>query len=71
MKRYEKEQIAEELAALPDSEIDYSDLPELDESFFERARLVMPNEERAHYNPPEKAHYRLFQEARPGVSVTH
>ena len=31
-----------ELAALPDSEIDYSDIPELDEAFWQSARLVEP-----------------------------
>lgn len=30
----------EELAAKPDSEIDYSDIPELDESFWKTAQLV-------------------------------
>ena len=31
-----------ELAALPDSKIDYSEIPELDERFWENARLVEP-----------------------------
>lgn len=33
----------QELAALPDAEIDYSDIPELDESFWENAAVVMPD----------------------------
>ncbi|MEM6648364.1 MAG: BrnA antitoxin family protein [Bacteroidota bacterium] len=44
MKRYNKELTAEELAALPDSEIDYSDIPELDDAFWTNARVVMPKE---------------------------
>lgn len=31
-----------ELEALKDEDIDYSDIPELDEEFFRNARLVMP-----------------------------
>ena len=32
----------EELAALPDSEIDYSDIPELDENFWKNAKVTPP-----------------------------
>ena len=32
----------EEIAAIPDEEIDTSDIPELDQSFWEKARLVLP-----------------------------
>lgn len=32
----------EEIAAIPDEEIDTSDIPELDRSFWEKARLVLP-----------------------------
>ena len=42
MKRYEKALTAEELAALPGNEIDYSDIPEMDESFWAEAELVIP-----------------------------
>ncbi|MDI7776174.1 BrnA antitoxin family protein [Asticcacaulis sp. EMRT-3] len=31
-----------ELAALPDSDIDYSDIPELDDDFWKSAKVVMP-----------------------------
>ncbi len=41
-KRYKKELSLEELAALPDGQIDLSDTPELDENFWKNARLVMP-----------------------------
>ncbi len=38
---------ADELAGLPDQEIDYSDIPELDETFWQNAELVVPdNKER-------------------------
>ena len=42
MKHYEKELRAEELAALPDDQIDYSDIPELDDDFWENAKIVAP-----------------------------
>lgn len=41
-KRYERELSLEELAKVPDSEIDYSDIPELDEAFWKNARIVQP-----------------------------
>ena len=36
-----KERLAE-IAAIPDEQIDTSDIPELDEAFFANARLVLP-----------------------------
>ncbi|WP_320201928.1 BrnA antitoxin family protein [Agrobacterium sp. rho-13.3] len=41
-KKYEKELSLEELAALPDEAIDYSDIPELDESFWASAKYIEP-----------------------------
>ena len=41
-KRYQKELSPEELAAIADEAIDYSDIPALDEHFWANARLVMP-----------------------------
>ncbi|WP_421398312.1 BrnA antitoxin family protein [Agrobacterium fabrum] len=41
-KKYEKELSLEELAALPDEKIDYSDIPELDENFWANAKLLEP-----------------------------
>lgn len=32
----------DELAAMPDDTIDYSDIPKLDETFWENAKLVVP-----------------------------
>ncbi len=45
-KRYERELSLEELAALPDDEIDTSDIPELGDEFFRNAKLVMPTGKR-------------------------
>lgn len=41
-KKFDQELSLEELAARPDDEIDYSDSPELDETFWQNAKLVMP-----------------------------
>lgn len=41
-KRYEKPLTIEELAALPDEEIDTGDIPELDEAFWANARVMPP-----------------------------
>jgi len=41
-KRYNKALTPEELAAMPDSEIDDSDIPELDEAFWARAKITPP-----------------------------
>ncbi|MBO9124391.1 MULTISPECIES: BrnA antitoxin family protein [unclassified Rhizobium] len=38
--RYDKELSPEELAALADEDIDTSDIPELDDSFWSKAELV-------------------------------
>ena len=39
--KYKKELTPKELAALPDRDIDTSDIPELDETFWQNARVVM------------------------------
>lgn len=41
-KRYEKPLTIEELAALPDEEIDTGDIPELDEAFWANAKVMPP-----------------------------
>lgn len=41
-KRYAGPLSPEQLAALPDGEIDYSDIPELDETFWKNATLIEP-----------------------------
>ena len=41
-KKYDRELTLEELAALPDEEIDYSDIPELGEEFWANAKVVPP-----------------------------
>ena len=37
-----QEKTIDELEAMPDSEIDYSDIPATDESFWETAKIVDP-----------------------------
>ena len=41
-KRYNRELTNEELAALPDEAIDRSDIPELDDAFWAKARINAP-----------------------------
>ncbi len=41
-KKYDRELTLEELAALPDDQIDYSDIPPLDEDFWKNAKVVEP-----------------------------
>ena len=43
MRKYTEPLGADELANLPDQEIDYSDIPELDETFWQNAELIMPD----------------------------
>jgi uncharacterized protein (DUF4415 family) len=42
MSKYKKPMTPEEIAALRDEDIDFSDIPELDDKFFERARFSWP-----------------------------
>ena len=42
-KRYDKPMTAAEVAATPDRNIDFSDVPELDDAFWRNARLVEPD----------------------------
>jgi hypothetical protein len=42
-KRYNKPMTAAEIAAVTDSEIDYSDIAKLDDAFWRDARLVEPD----------------------------
>jgi uncharacterized protein (DUF4415 family) len=41
-KNYKKPLTLKELAERPDSEIDFSDIPELDENFWKNAKLTPP-----------------------------
>jgi len=43
-KRYDKELTIDELAKLPDSAIDTSDIAELDADFWKKAQVVMPED---------------------------
>jgi uncharacterized protein (DUF4415 family) len=40
--RYEKALTVEELAQVADADIDFSDIPELDDAFWSRAKIVFP-----------------------------
>ena len=42
-KRYDKELSPEELARIKDEDIDYSDIPPLDDAFWNKAELVEPD----------------------------
>lgn len=42
-KRYARPMTPDEIAAVPDSEIDFSDVPELDDAFWANAKLVEPD----------------------------
>ncbi|KQP10616.1 MAG: BrnA antitoxin family protein [Methylobacterium sp.] len=42
-KRYARPMTPDEIAAVPDSEIDFSDVPELDEAFWANAKLIEPD----------------------------
>lgn len=44
MARYKKPLTPDELKALDDKDIDFSDQPELDESLWDKARVVMPED---------------------------
>ena len=41
-KKYNRPLTPEEIAKIPDSEIDYSDIPELDETFWAKAKVMPP-----------------------------
>ena len=43
MTKYNKPVIPEQIAEIEDEDIDFSDIPELDESFWAEAELVMPD----------------------------
>jgi uncharacterized protein (DUF4415 family) len=46
-KRFDREPTMEELAAMTDEDIDFSDIPETDEEFWKNAVLVMPDRTKA------------------------
>lgn len=43
MTKYSKPLTPEQIAELEDEDIDFSDIPELDESFWDQAKLVPPD----------------------------
>nr|WP_294516225.1 BrnA antitoxin family protein [uncultured Rhodopila sp.] len=42
-KPFDRPMTAQEIAATPDADIDFSDIPELDDAFWDNARLVEPD----------------------------
>jgi uncharacterized protein (DUF4415 family) len=42
-KRYDKQMTTAEIAATTDRDIDFSDVPELDDTFWQNARIVEPD----------------------------
>lgn len=47
MNRYDSPLRPEQVAATKDQDIDFSDLPELDETFWRQARLIRPDRQSA------------------------
>ena len=43
MSGYDRPLTAEQIAAIKEEEIDFSDIPELDEAFWKRAKLIEPD----------------------------
>lgn len=48
---YNKELSLEEIATMPDEKIDYSDITELDASFWDDAKIIFPEDNRL---PPKR-----------------
>ena len=46
-KTYKKQLSVEELMAMPESDIDTRDIPELNDKFWENARIVLPKNKQA------------------------
>ncbi|WP_150497727.1 helix-turn-helix domain-containing protein [Roseibium aquae] len=64
-KRYERPLSIEELASLSDDDIDFSDIPELDASFFENALVVDPTKQERVTLAPRKEVIKFFKERHP------
>lgn len=43
MKKYDRELTAEEASKLTDKDIDFSDIPELDDNFWKNAKMIEPD----------------------------
>ena len=69
MKRYEKELTTEELANLSDEEIDYSDIPELNEDFWANARPVSPADQDKISVEIDRDVVEYFREGGPGYQA--
>lgn len=66
MNHFKKELTARELSALPDEQIDYSDIPELDDTFWEKARPFDPGTQQFVMLNMDKEILDFFQKKGPG-----
>ena len=66
MKRYDKELTFNELAALSDEDIDFSDIPELDDTFWENAKAFEPKKKKLISLRIDEDVLAFFQQDGPG-----
>jgi uncharacterized protein (DUF4415 family) len=69
MKPYKKELTNEELAAVKDEEIDFSDIPATDEAFWAEAQVVLPQPKKAISLRLDADLLALFQLEGPGYQT--
>jgi uncharacterized protein (DUF4415 family) len=50
MRRYDRPLTPDEMRALPDSDIDFSDIPEADAAFWKSAQVRLPDTPKTHTN---------------------
>jgi len=62
-------EVAERLARIRESEIDYSDLPEIGEEFFKAARLLMPEKTTPVTMRVDRKVLRFFKAQGPGYQT--
>lgn len=69
MKRYDRELTAKELAALSDDEIDFSDIPELDDTFWKNAKVFEPRDKKPISLRVDEDVLAYFQKDGPGYQT--
>ena len=69
MKRYDKELTTEELGAVPDEEIDFSDSPELDATFWKNAKVFAPKKKKSISLRIDEDVLAFFQNDGPGYQT--
>ena len=67
--RYDRPLTPEQIAAVKDEGIDFSDIPELDEGFWERAELVEPDNSKPTLPPKRGDQLRLALGRQPGAQL--